>query len=114
MADFPERRHIKPGCFVYVIEAHLKGCPAGYSKIGIANDPSARLEQLRTGNPFSIRLHHTYPCPDRTAALDVEDTFHRLWRRQFQTAGEWFSFTGSRAHSLMCLTASFYFWELYI
>ena len=72
------------GGYVYVIiGAH------GLCKIGISNDPDARIATLRTSSPYALDLAYVTPAQD---AFAVEQEAHQmLWR--FRANGEWFGVT---------------------
>lgn len=77
---------MKP-CYVYVIRS---GKSANSPiKIGMANDPDARIKQLQTGNPVAIKLIMRIKCDDRKHALYLEKTLHDLLSGQ-NMIGEWF------------------------
>jgi len=68
---------------VYFIESD------GAVKIGVAADAEARLEELQTGNPVTLRLLKVVP-----GGREIERVFHREFS-EFRVRGEWFRLTGA-------------------
>lgn len=69
--------------YIYIIECQ------GRHKIGVANDPSARLAQLKNAAPFPLRLMAVFPCYGPKVYL-VESAAHRTLVAQ-RVAREWFT-----------------------
>lgn len=70
--------------FVYVI-----GGSEGSLKVGISEDPGARLKALQTAHPTGLEIHYLTTVP-QAAPRQIEAAVHlalRKWRRR----GEWFS-----------------------
>lgn len=72
-----------PGSFVYVIKGQH-----GRSKIGITNNPTARMAQLRTASAYPISFAFLGAAEDASGAL-IEGEAHRILDR-FRANGEWF------------------------
>jgi hypothetical protein len=68
--------------FVYVIAGDH-----GLTKIGISNDPAARLASLQTGSPFHLRIAHVAPAGGH--AFEIEQEAHAILADKRQS-GEWF------------------------
>lgn len=94
----PRRFQVSSGspCSVYIV-----GCPYippkpsreidGYAvKIGIASNPTARLNQLQIGNPRPLELKFAFDFDNRDVAYQVEQHFH--FRSDYASfgVGEWF------------------------
>lgn len=77
--------------FVYVI-----GLGDGLMKIGISNNPLARLGGLQTASPQKLVLVETFERPHGDARW-VERTAHRLLHAHRQEGTEWFSVTAREA-----------------
>jgi hypothetical protein len=71
--------------YVYVLSCTDGGSPL--CKIGIANRPWKRLEELSTGSPHKIRMDFTIWHPH---AVEIERLAHRDLR-PFRRNGEWFA-----------------------
>ena len=69
--------------FVYVIAGEH-----GLTKVGISQDPAARLATLQTASPFRLRLAHIAPANGR--AFEVEQEAHLILQNCRQS-GEWFA-----------------------
>jgi hypothetical protein len=79
-AAAPARRNPS---FVYVAEdSH------GRVKIGVSADPNARLAQLQTGNPLSMRMAYVAAVKSDNGA-GIERAAHETLARHRQS-GEWF------------------------
>lgn len=75
-------------CYVYLIQSGgKKNSPV---KIGMANDPKARLKTLQTGNPVLLRLLLTVKCNSRKHARRVESLLHKQLRSR-NIINEWFA-----------------------
>lgn len=71
--------------FVYVIAPENHG-PA---KIGVADNPKARLASLQTGSPVKLRLIDAIPLPSRRGAHQIESLMHSIYEG-CRLHGEWF------------------------
>lgn len=71
--------------YIYVIAE----AGSGFIKVGVAQNPRARLSTLQTGNPRKLSLEFVHECQSRLAAEQVEYRAHGTmlrWRKE----GEWF------------------------
>lgn len=71
-------------CFVYVIQGD-EGTPI---KVGLSEDPPARLKTLQTGNPQTLRLLYVIP-----GGHAIEAALHRRLEGS-QVLGEWYGEPG--------------------
>lgn len=71
--------------YVYAIQAR------GYVKIGKANVPEDRLQELQVGNPVELKLVMKIPCKSGMAAEQLEYVLQRVLKR-FHIRGEWFEY----------------------
>ena len=69
--------------FVYVI-----GAPRTSKKIGIAADPSRRLQALQSGNSKVVSVLHSRKVDSSVAAM-IETHVHWMLK-DYREAGEWF------------------------
>lgn len=72
---------------------------ADYFKIGIAENPEARVSGMQSGNPHKLRLITTVDSDD---PKEVESSLHRL-NRYGRQRGEWFRLGGNMINSLKAL-----------
>lgn len=77
--------------YIYVI-----GRDDGPVKVGISDNPGARVLGLQTGCPFHLSLLATFQFEDRIVAHKEEQFFHRCYREQ-QLVGEWFDLSADLA-----------------
>lgn len=63
---------------------------APYVKIGTAVNPSSRLREIQTGNPFKCFVYATRPC----SGVPEEKTYHRRFH-SLHSHGEWFRWEGA-------------------
>lgn len=86
-------------CYVYIIarndDGHLAMKLDGVYyrspiKIGISNNPDARLQQLKTACPIPIALLAKLKCPNRDFALELEKTMHNSFASRRIHHLEWF------------------------
>lgn len=77
--------------YIYVI-----GRDEGPVKVGISDNPGARVLGLQTGCPFQLSLLATFQFEDRIAAHQEEQFFHRCYRKQ-NLVGEWFNLSADLA-----------------
>lgn len=61
-------------------------------KIGVSNDPMARLLDLQTAHYQKLNLLYTLECRDRAQAFELENAFHR-WYDDVHIRNEWFNLT---------------------
>lgn len=71
--------------YVYVIECTDSELPL--CKIGIAKDPDARLRQLLTSSPHSLKIHADIQCQN---AMAIEAAAHEHFASRRKN-GEWFA-----------------------
>lgn len=71
--------------YVYFIRAR------DYVKIGKANVPEVRLQELQVGNPVPLVLLAKLPCRGERAAEHLEFVLQSVLRR-YQIRGEWFEY----------------------
>lgn len=74
--------------FLYVI-ASASGI--GPCKLGVSNNPEARLKQLQTGHPESLKLYHQEPASAENVKI-LERLLHRDIN-YLRKHGEWFNLT---------------------
>ncbi len=92
--------------FVYIM-AQKKGSNwVAPCKVGVANFPTIRLEQIQTASPFKVGVFKTYRFPCRAIALEMEACFHSL-QKEHCLYGEWFDLDPERAASLFYLYTAF-------
>lgn len=58
-------------------------------KIGVSNDPAARLADLQTAHYQKLTLLYSIECVTRSAAFELETAFHR-WYGEAKIRNEWF------------------------
>ena len=61
-----------------------------FVKIGASENPIARLDQMRTGNPYPLELVWLVRLPTRSAAFELESMLHRRFEKHLRR-GEWFN-----------------------
>lgn len=76
-------------CFVYAICHVRDGVHGGPVKIGIANDPVARLRQLQTASAFKLAISACVLLDNREMARAIEKSLH-LDCSECAMSGEWF------------------------
>ncbi len=83
-------------CFVYLVDSDAPIWPerktrdvCSVFKVGISQNPRARLEFLRTSSPFQLSLYSTWKLPDREMAQTIEREFHDEMSK-CRLSGEWF------------------------
>lgn len=59
-------------------------------KVGIAADVDARIKQLQTAHPYSLRLKFSMELPSREFALRIEREIHSVLA-EWRECGEWFN-----------------------
>ena len=57
-----------------------------FHKIGKASDVLNRLQTLQTGNPYKLKIIHTFKAKDYSKAERLLHARYNYWRRR----GEWF------------------------
>ena len=75
-------------CYVYFIQSDQSKSKKPV-KIGMANDPQKRLEELQTGNPYELSVIATIEFKTRRDASLAESHLHRRLSRM-RMRGEWF------------------------
>lgn len=73
--------------FLYIIRAASTETPI---KIGIANNPSARLRQLQTGHAARLEVVEVFKASNRAEASNWENKAHYLFNDR-RALGEWFN-----------------------
>jgi hypothetical protein len=74
---------------IYVIGTETR------QKIGFSGDVEKRRVTLQTGNPETLRIHHTIDVPENRARI-VESRIHReLGHKRIK--GEWFAMSPKEA-----------------
>lgn len=81
----------KQGAYIYVITPVARG-KTGPVKIGIAQDPKARLRQLQSGSPVGLEIFASYWCPGRDRVASLEKHMHQCMAG-VRLHGEWFAAT---------------------
>lgn len=71
--------------FIYVI-GHVDG-PV---KVGVSNNPAARIKELQVGCHFTLQLMYQRQCKSRSEAFRREKEFHAVYAEQ-RMSGEWFN-----------------------
>ena len=74
-----------PRSWVYIVQC------AGHVKIGVSDNVQARIDQMKVGNPFKIKLIATIGCEGRKKAFALEKKIHELFY-DYRKDGEWFVF----------------------
>lgn len=78
-------------------------------KIGVSNDPAARLSELQTAHYQKLHLLYTVECASRAQAFELEKAFHR-WYDEKRIRNEWYDLTPAQITSdvnlLMTLSRS--------
>lgn len=69
----------------------------GLIKIGVSNNPFARLESMRTANPRSLQIIELYLFHSRDEAFAVERMVHEYMKSHCVTR-EWFDGSGAPEH----------------
>jgi len=81
--------------YVYVIEQD----GGEYVKVGVTDNPKARLRNLQHGSPLRLEISLLIQCADETSALQVESFFHAAL--QYCAAyGEWFHVSANEVRDL--------------
>jgi len=71
--------------YVYAIQANQ------YVKIGKANNPRDRMNDLQVGNPVKLKMLFKILCQSEKAAEQTEAVLHKLLNR-YAANGEWFQY----------------------
>lgn len=74
------------GTYIYVV--HM-GCPIGFVKIGISDNPDRRLAGMQTANPYPLKLSRCWGPFERARAMQLETMLHRIFQED-NARGEWF------------------------
>lgn len=72
-------------CYVYFIAAGDDAI-----KIGISNEPEARVSEIQTGNHRDVRIVQTRPFANRYKARQFETLLHKRYKHR-HLRGEWFN-----------------------
>ena len=72
-----------------------------FVKIGYSKDPTTRLKELQTANPYKLSI--VFTCE---GGYQTEIGFHELFS-QYRTRGEWFSITGKLKVAMKVLNTGF-------
>jgi predicted GIY-YIG superfamily endonuclease len=70
--------------YVYFMQAGKS-----HIKIGVSDDPDARVRELQTGAFKTLHVIARFPFPSRAAAFEVEKELHRKFSH-LKVSGEWF------------------------
>jgi len=62
----------------------------GFIKIGVANDPYKRLDDLQVGCPYRLEIIAVIKCRTKKHAYSTESYLHKVFRKT-SVRGEWFS-----------------------
>lgn len=89
-------------CFVYVIAVGDRGEARAPVKVGLADDPEARLRNLQCANPEPLTLWARIEAPNREIARALERAFHDTQAPK-RRRGEWFDIEPDYATDLMAL-----------
>lgn len=73
--------------YLYFIVNHTRS----HVKIGVSNNPWARLYDLQAGNPDPLVIELTLRARDRTQALNWEDALHQHFAAYWHQR-EWFEY----------------------
>jgi len=85
-APLEAERISRPGC-CYVYFIRVGNTP--YVKIGVAENPTARLEALQAGHPDELTLEAVVRCEAVEAAYKLESTLHYRYQRR-NVRREWY------------------------
>lgn len=88
--------------------------PRGPAKIGKADNPILRLDQLQTGNPYRLHIFFAATLGNDDAANRIERAVHKLLDAQ-RLVGEWFKLPPSlvKAHLIGILDAGDDQWKVW-
>lgn len=86
------KKRRKPKNYIYLIEA------GGFHKIGISDNPEARLLTLQAGLPFDATLLKKYKCGENSRAMEAAA---HVALRKYQSRGEWFTLPPSVLSDIM-------------
>lgn len=79
--------------YVYLIKVNRQNI----FKIGKSNDPRSRLDSFQTASPHKLKIVHTFPADNASAA---EETLHELFH-PIRMEGEWFNLSPSQSDQLL-------------
>ena len=71
-----------------------------YYKIGISYNPTVRMNDIQTSNPFELTLFTLSPKLRREVAFRCEGALHMLYRSK-HVRGEWFVDDKSKLESII-------------
>ena len=78
--------------YVYVVKSVVH--KSKEVKIGYTKDLDARLKQLQTASPYTLKVHETIPCTSEANARWVENCIHKEFS-ELRLSGEWFRWTAN-------------------
>ncbi len=88
--------------YVYLIATALDDGLRGPVKVGVSDNPEARLTTLQTGSPHKLKIAHLFPLPTRGAALAIEKSLLAI-KDKHRMVGEWLDLEPIIAASLIGL-----------
>lgn len=88
--------------YVYLIATALDDGLKGPVKVGVSDNPAARLAQLQSGSPHKLKIAHLFPLPSRGAAFEIERALLDI-KDQQRMVGEWLDLEPIVAASLIGL-----------
>lgn len=74
---------------IYVVAAQVKGVVCSPIKIGITDDPVARMGAMQCNNHLKLVIHQNWWLPDRDVAKRAEKNF-KLHNEAHNIRGEWY------------------------
>lgn len=89
-------------CIVYIVSHATDGRVSAPVKVGITENVSARMGQLRTGSAAELVLIHAFTMPNREIARAIEEAFHST-QSDKRLRGEWFDMHPVAALQLMVM-----------
>lgn len=87
-------------CYVYVIATLIGGEPSAPVKIGISENPPARLAALQTASPHDLVMFCCLTM-NREWAVNIERDAHEILAGD-RMRGEWFSADPIQAAAVVC------------
>ena len=93
----------KSPCYVYIVATINAGNElSGPVKVGVAENPTARLSGIQTGNPNKLAIAFSFWTPERGIALQLERSFHAV-KSGHCLQGEWFDIEPLAAIQMMVI-----------
>ena len=87
--------------FLYIVShVDAAGTHSGPIKIGITNNCTKRLQDLKTGNPQRIDFYAIHPMQSQEEASNAEKILHRLLDN-YRLYGEWFDYSPDKVVSVV-------------